>query len=124
LHFRCTAMLNKYILQSPKISDCAARWTLGISDGICKISLLPERGLYQSFVHPTRLTWSIVPAISMPGHWISQSVIFEKLSTIHLRYMPGSLLDWSNVHHKVHQIPTRHSILQYELGNPHYGILT
>jgi len=81
-HSRGGWFLNQCASQTRKVTECTVRWTPATGGGIHKISFLPERWLCQSFVHPTRLTWPIIQASSMPGHCIWRFVIFEKKCTI------------------------------------------
>jgi len=96
-HFGSTSKWNQCALQNLRVIECTARWTWEISGGILRINFLPERRLCQSFVQQTRLTWPIIQATSMPGHCISQLVIFENISPAHLKYSPAFLSGWSHV---------------------------
>jgi len=123
-HCRRTSILNWCASQTWKPAEYTARWTLVIGGGICVISFLPERQLFQSCVHPTKLTWPIFQGISIPGQSISQMVIFEKISAGHLRPVPGFLLGWSHVPRKVPPILTKHGIASLEMCYLNSGILT
>jgi len=61
---------------------------------------------------------------SMPGHCISWSVIFEMISTSHLKSECGFLLGWYPVPWNVPKRLTRHGISWFEQCCPHSGILT
>jgi len=123
-HFRRTSILSQWALQTRQAAEYTARWTQAIGGGICKISLLLERRLCQSFVHPTRPTWPIFQATSIPEHSISRSMIFEKISAPHLNSVPGFLFGWSPVSRQVLKIMTRYSIPWLEKWCPHSRILT
>jgi len=123
-HFRRSAILNRCISQTQKVAECTARWTQVIGGGIRNISFLLEWRLCQSFVLPTRPTEQIFWAIRMPGRCISWSVIFEKISALHLTRATGFLLGWSPVLRKVPKTLTRDGIPRLEQCCPHSGILT
>jgi len=123
-HFRRTLILNQCASLTLRVVKSTARWTPEIGGGIHKINLLLEQWLCLSFVHPTRLTWSIFRAISMPGRCISPLVIFEKISAVHLTRTPGFLSGWSHVPWRVPKTLTRHGIPQLELCCLNWGILT
>jgi len=123
-HFRRTSILNRCASQTLRGVESTARWTRANGGGIHKIYFLPERRLYQSFVHPTRLTLPILRAINMPGRCISQLVIFGKISAIHQKSAPRFLSGWSHVRRKVPKTFTRHGILRLELCCLNWGILT
>jgi len=76
----CISILTTCSSRTPKFDRYTARHTLLIGDGVCKISIPPERWLCQSFVHSPRLTWTNFLVISMVGRCISQWVIFTKIS--------------------------------------------
>jgi len=90
--FRHTLMSNQCALLTLWAVVSTARQTQVIDGGIHQINFLPERQLCYSFLPPTRLTWPISRAISMPGCCISQLVTFEKISARHLQTVPGSSL--------------------------------
>jgi len=123
-HFRCTSILNRCALEPRNVAEYIVRWTQAIGGGKRKSSFLLERWLCESFVHPTRPTWPILWATSMPGCCISWSVIFNKISAIHLESAPGFLLGWSPVLRKVTKILLRYAIRRLEQCCPHSGILT
>jgi len=81
-----------------KVVQSTAKWIQVIVGGIHTINCLLEWCLCLSFVHPTRLTWSIFRAIILPGHCISHLVIYDEISVRHLNSMPGCLTGWSHVH--------------------------
>ena len=122
--FRRTWILNCWASQNRKVVEYTARWTPATGGGIHRISLLPEWRLCQSFVHPTRLTWPLFQAISMPGHCIPRMVIFEKISAIHQKSTPQCLLGCFHVPREAPKIQTMHGILRLEQCCPHSGILT
>jgi len=88
-HSRLTSIWHWCILLILKVTDYTARWTFTIGGEIGKISFLLECQLCQSFVRPIPVSWLILQVISMLGNWISQSVIFQMITAILLRSMPG-----------------------------------
>jgi hypothetical protein len=96
-NFRCTSILNRCTSLTRRIFESAGRCTWAIGGGIHKINFLPKWRLSQSYVHPSRLTWTRFRVISMPGRWILQFVMFEKVSSAHHKSALGFLLDTSQV---------------------------
>jgi len=123
-HFRRTWILNRCTSPTRRVTEYTVRSTPATGGGIRKISFLPQRLLCQSFVHPTRLTGPIFQAIGMPGCWLSRSVMFEKISAVHLLSVPGFFLGWSPVPWKVPKIQTMHGFPRLEQCCPNSGILT
>ena len=70
LPFRHASILNQCALLTLTAVESTARWTTTIGGVIHKINFQPEQRLCQSFVHPTRLSWTIFWALSMPGRVI------------------------------------------------------
>jgi len=95
-----------------------------IGGGIRMISILSERRLCQSYVHPTRFSCLIIQLISRPCHCIARLVIVKKISAANLQPAPRFLLVCSMVPQKVPKILTRHGFLWLELCCPDWGILT
>jgi len=81
------------ILQTQKVAEYTARWTLAIGGGIHRISFLLEGRLCLVYVHWIWPTSPIFQASSMPGHCISPSVIFEEISTAHLDCTQGFIFN-------------------------------
>jgi len=77
-----------------------------------------------SHMHPMRITCPIVRVISMAGICNSHLVIFEQISAIHLKSMPGFSSDWSHVPRKVTKTVMQHGIPLLELGCLKLRILT
>jgi len=123
-HFRSTSIVNRGTSQPLRVIESTVTWTEAIGGGIHRINFLPERRWCQSYVHPTRLTWLIFWAISMPGNSISQLVIFERISAAHQKSAPGFLSDWSHVPWKVPRPLTKPGIPRLELCCLNLGILT
>jgi len=123
-HSRCTSILNWCSLLTVRVVQSTARWTRVIGGGIQRFNFLPERRMFQSYVHPTKRTWPIFQATSLPRCLIWQFVIFEKKSAAHLTWAPGLLSGLAHVHQKVWKTLTKHGILQLELCCLHWGILT
>ena len=96
-HFSRAMILNCYTSQSRKVIVYSARWPRVIGSGIYRINFLLEQQLCQSFEHPTRLTWPMFQAISMPGHCISQLVICEMRFPARLKSVTGFSFGLSDV---------------------------
>jgi len=71
-----------------------------------------------------RLNWPIFWAICMPGGWMTQLVIFEKISAVHLQSPHGFLSALFHVPRIVPNTLTRHGVPQSELCSLNWGILT
>jgi len=84
-HFRRSWILNWCASLSLRVIESTARWTWVSGGEMHRINFLPERRLWQVDVHPTRLTEPIVRATIMPGHCMSQLVIFDKISAAQLK---------------------------------------
>jgi len=117
-------MLNRCSSLSMRVVKYTVRQTRAIGGGICKINFLLERQLCQSYVHPTRLSWPVVWAISMASRCISPMVICEWISAAHLKSAPVFLLGWSHVPQKVPKTSKQHGITRLELRCLNLGILT
>jgi hypothetical protein len=123
-HFRHTSDWNQCTWLARKVAEYTAKWILETGDGIYKISFLQKRRLYKSYVHPTRLTWLIFQAISMPGRCISQLVIFKKIPAGHVNSARGFSLGGFHASQKVRKIHMRHAIPRLEQCYPYSGLLT
>jgi len=55
-NFRRTLILNRCASLTLRVIESTGRWTPAIGGGRHRINFLPERRLWQSYVHPTRLT--------------------------------------------------------------------
>jgi len=122
LPFRHTSILNQCALLTLRVIESTARWTRATGGVIHWINFLPEWRLWQSYVHPTRLTWPILWAIHTPGHCVSWLVLFEKLSAGHLKSTPGFSLDWSHGPQKMPKTLAKHGIMLLELCCLNIGI--
>lgn len=109
-HFKGISIWYWYGSQTLNVVDYSVRYIQVMGDGIFKSSFQPETQLYPSFVRLTCHTWPLFQVVSLPGHWISQSVTFEKISAAHLTIAFGLSLGWSSVPNKVLKILTKHSI--------------
>jgi len=100
-HFRRNSISNWWAWQTQKVTEYKVSWTRVNGGGIHRISFLPGQPFSQTFLHPKRLTWTMFRAFSMPGHCISQLILFEKISAGHLETKPGLSLGWSHMPPKV-----------------------
>jgi len=122
-HFRRTSILNRGASLALMGLKSTTRRTRAIGGGIHRINFLPDQRLYQWYVHPARLTSPIFRATSMPGCFISQLVIFEKLSTAHLKHS-WLLVRLIPCHLKVPKTLMKLCIPRLELCCLNSGILT
>jgi len=95
-----------------------------IGGAIHRIYFLPERQWCQSYVHPTRLVWLHFRVICMPGCWISQLVIFEKIADTHQNSPPGFRSGWSHDPQRVPRTLIMCGISRLELCCLNLDILT
>ena len=124
IHLRQTSIVKWWASLTLRDVESTARWTPVTVAGIQRINFLPERQLYQSYVHPTRLTRPVVRAISLPGCCISWLLLFEDISTCHLQWVPGFLSDWFHVPRMVQKTLTKYGITRWDLSCLISGILT
>jgi len=122
-HFSHTSILKRQALLTRKVAGHTARCTPVIGGGIQEIIFLLEWCLYQSFVYPTRLTWTIFLVLSIRSSDISQLIILEPILASQLESTPGFSLVSFHVPQKVPNILTTHDIPQLQLCCPDSGIL-
>jgi hypothetical protein len=91
-HFWSRLNLNRSTLQTQKVTEYKVRWTFAGGCERSKISFLPERQLFGSFLHPTRPTWPISQAMSLSGHWNSSFAILGQISPVPQQSAPASVL--------------------------------
>jgi len=123
-HCRHISILNRWASVTLRVvwSKVSRIWPIG--GGIRRINLLPEWQLSHSYVHPPRLTWPNLRAITMLGQCISWLIILKTKSPAGLESTPGSSSSWSHVPRQVPKTLTRHDITRLELCCLNFGILT